>query len=85
VKKEEREMNTNCLEGLRCPNCGNEDELLVRAEMWVSLTDDGTDPFANSTKHRGGVEYDENSDAACPECDYEGALKDFEVKKGKKQ
>ena len=28
--------NTNCLEGVRCPSCGHDDEVLVYASMWVS-------------------------------------------------
>jgi len=72
-------MNTNCLEGKRCPKCGHEDEILVYASMWVSLQDDGTDPFADSTKHCRGVEYDDYSGARCPKCGYEGTLDKWEI------
>ena len=71
-------MNTNCLVGMRCPKCGCEDEILVRAEMWVSLQDDGTDPFSDSLKMLGDVAYDGDSDAACPECGHEGKLGEWE-------
>lgn len=73
-------MNVNCLEGLRCPECENEAELVVCARVWVSLTDDGTDPYADSTKNCGGTDYDDDSDARCPDCGYTGKLKDFKIK-----
>ena len=72
-------MSTNCLQGLRCPKCWHEEEILVKASMWVSVQDDGTDPFADSTKNRGGTEYDYGSEAACPECKYEGKLADWDI------
>lgn len=77
--------NINCLEGLACPKCGQDDELLVVAKMWVSLRDDGTDPFADSTKMCGDVEYDNDSSAQCPECGFHGELRDFMVVKKKKR
>lgn len=66
--------NTNCLEGYKCPKCGQEDEILVRAFMWVSLTDEGTDACAD-----GNVEYESTSDAECPECGFSGTLSDFMI------
>jgi Zn ribbon nucleic-acid-binding protein len=71
--------NVNCLENKRCPKCGHPDEIVVYASMWVSVQDDGTDPFADSTKICGGVDYDETSSAKCPECSYEGKLGDWTV------
>lgn len=64
---------------MRCPKCGHEDEIIVYASMWVSLTDDGTDPFADSTNDRDGVEYDDDSAAECPECEHAGKLKEWKV------
>jgi len=71
--------NTNCLEGLRCPKCGHKDEIIVFAKMWVSLNDDGTDPYADSVEC-GDVEYDENSPARCPECGHHGKMMEWERK-----
>ena len=71
--------NTNCLKGLRCPECNQEDEILVYASMWVSLKDDGTDPYADSTDNWGGADYDNDSDAGCLGCGFEGKLKEFEI------
>jgi hypothetical protein len=72
-------MNTNCLEGMSCPVCGQEEEILVRARMWVSLRDDGTDAYADSLDMRGEVEYDDESDAACTACRFEATLAAFEA------
>jgi ribosomal protein S27AE len=67
-------VNVNCLENKRCPKCGEEDEIVVFASMWVSLTDDGTDPFADSTRNMGGVEWEDKSPAHCPSCGYDGIM-----------
>jgi hypothetical protein len=67
--------NTNCLEGVKCPACGNEDRLLIAAHVIAEVTDDGAD--IASPKYGGGFEWDDDSYARCPECDREGALRDF--------
>jgi rubrerythrin len=72
-------VNVNCLENMRCPKCGEEDEILVYASMWVSLTDDGTDPYADSTRNMGGVEWEDKSPAHCPSCGHDGILANWEV------
>lgn len=69
--------NTNCLEGLACPCCAQEDEVLVYARVWVALRDDGTDPFADSLKNRGDTDYDDGSAAECPCCGYIGKMNNF--------
>jgi len=76
--------NTNCLKGLRCSKCKQDDEILVWAEMCVSLTDMGADPYADSTKNLGGVAWNETSTARCPGCGFEGTMRDFVIKKRKK-
>jgi len=72
-------MNVNCLENKRCPECGYDGEILVFASMWVSLTDDGTDPYADSTRNMGGVEWENKSAAHCPSCGHAGILADWEA------
>ena len=71
--------NSNCLEGNACPQCGHDQEVLINACMWVSVVDDGTDPYADSVDNLGGVEYDDNSDAICPRCGYNGKLAEWTV------
>lgn len=34
-------MNTNCLEGMACPECGQSDMFYVRASSVFTLTDSG--------------------------------------------
>ena len=65
--------NTNCLEGIRCPQCGNEDRFRIAATSLFTVTDDGTDDYAD-------VHWDDASYADCPECGLHGTLKVFRVK-----
>ena len=53
--------NTNCLEGIQCPACGNEDRFRIAGKAFFTVTDDGTDDY-------GDVEWDDDSDAECAEC-----------------
>lgn len=71
--------NTNCLENHACPTCRHNEEIIVYASMWVSLQDDGTDSYADSTKNCGDVDYTGLSDARCPKCGYEGKLMEWWV------
>ncbi|MCZ2340456.1 MAG: hypothetical protein LC104_01510 [Bacteroidales bacterium] len=69
--------NTNCLEGIRCPQCGNEDRFMIAAKVIVEVTDDGAD--IASPQYGNGYEWDDASYCRCPECDREGTLKEFHV------
>lgn len=64
--------NVNCLEGLRCPKCGQEDRLLITGRAVFEVVDDGVED------HRD-VEWDANSPTACDVCDFEGDLGDFRI------
>ena len=65
--------NTNCLEGIRCPGCKQEDEVIIGMVISVSVTDDGTDDLA------GDRTWDDDSPCACPECKFQGNVKDFQI------
>jgi hypothetical protein len=78
-------MNTNCLEGKRCPKCKQEDEILILTPMWISLKDDGTDPFADSLDNKGDTDYNDHCCAECPECHFLGIVLDFCIKKPKRK
>lgn len=67
--------NTNCLENVCCPKCGQEDRFMIAANIIAEVTDDGAD--VASPKYGSGFEWDEESYCRCPECDCEGKLKDF--------
>lgn len=52
--------NTNCLEGIRCPKCGNEDCIKIVALIPCFVTDEGSEAV-------GDHEWDDDSHAHCPE------------------
>lgn len=62
--------NTNCLEGIKCPDCGNEDTFRIAGTTIFTVTDEGTEDH-------GDVEWNDDSHAECAECGREGPLKEF--------
>jgi DNA-directed RNA polymerase subunit RPC12/RpoP len=64
--------NENCLRGIRCPNCGNQDRFLIVAAILAEVTDDGADIAKHSD-----VEWDDDSHTRCPECNQDGPLATF--------
>jgi hypothetical protein len=62
--------NTNCLEGIQCPQCGGEDRFRISATSTFTVTDDGTEDH-------GDVEWDDDNYAECTGCHHRGTLKDF--------
>lgn len=69
-----RKANENCLENVRCPNCGNMDKVLVVATVWVVVTDDGADIDPDDAS----FDYEAESAAQCPDCEYTGTWQDFD-------
>jgi predicted nucleic-acid-binding Zn-ribbon protein len=64
--------NDNCLEGISCPKCGNEDRLFIVATILADVTDDGADIAKHSC-----VEWDRFSHAQCPDCGETGQVSHF--------
>lgn len=64
--------NTNCLEGIACPKCGNESRFRIQVRTLANVTDDGAETF-------GDMEWDDSSYAECPECGRHGTLADFRL------
>jgi hypothetical protein len=62
--------NVNCLEGIRCPKCGQEDRFKITAIITCLVTDDGSEPV-------GDHEWNDGSTAHCPQCGFDGTLEDF--------
>jgi hypothetical protein len=62
--------NMNCLEGIRCPACGQEDRFRITALITCLVTDDGSEPV-------GDHDWDDGSSTHCPECGFDGELKAF--------
>ena len=66
-------MNTNCLEGIACPKCKQEDAFHIEATIMVFVTDDGTDDTS------GQYEWDKRSYIRCAECDHAGSINEFTI------
>lgn len=64
--------NSNCLEGVACPSCGQEDRFKIVARIMCEVTDDGSEPID------GNHEWDDESVCVCPDCDHTGILKEFQ-------
>ncbi len=65
--------NTNCLENIKCPSCGNEESFRIAAKTMATVTDDGVEDHTE-------MEWDDDSYADCTKCCWHGALKDFTVR-----
>jgi hypothetical protein len=64
--------NTNCLQGIRCPQCKHENGFYIDASINAYVTDNGAEP-AESTDYY----WDENSSITCSECDHQGKVAQF--------
>lgn len=62
--------NTNCLLGMKCPECGQEKSFDIVATAVFTVYDDGTDDARN-------VEWDDSAYCYCTECNYEGNVGGF--------
>ena len=62
--------NTNCLENIKCPDCGYEESFRIAASTIFTVTDDGTEDY-------GDVEWNDDSYAECLQCLRQGKVKDF--------
>ncbi len=51
--------NTNCLEGIKCPQCGNGAHFRIEAVIVCHVTDDGSEPT-------GDHHWDKDSFCHCP-------------------
>lgn len=68
-------MNTNCLEGYKCPACGDDEEFLIRnaiihTELYVR--DDGTEEG-----DRENSEWEMDAQIRCESCQHEGQVWQF--------
>ncbi len=65
--------NHNCLAGISCPQCGQEDRFKITAVITCLVTDDASEPV-------GDHEWDDDSATHCTQCAFTGRLKDFRRK-----
>lgn len=62
--------NINCLESIACPKCTNDAEIVIAVTTLARVTDDGAETH-------GDMEWDGDSFAECPQCEYRGTLAEF--------
>jgi hypothetical protein len=62
--------NDNCLDGIRCPGCGNEDAFYIQSSAVMYVTDDGAEC-------RSDIEWDDDSHTQCVQCERTGKLAGF--------
>ncbi len=62
--------NTNCLENIKCPKCGNEQRFRIRATILAIVTDDGTEDYED-------LDWNEESYIDCPACMKSGTVAEF--------
>lgn len=65
--------NNNCLQGMKCPSCGNEDSFRIACQVWCDVSDEGTGDTYD-------YEWDDESSCVCPECMKVGCVGDFKEK-----
>jgi len=63
--------NTNCLEGMSCPDCGSEEPFRIQAEVTVKMYDSGSDNVD------GDITWSGDNTCTCVECGYLGPVVDF--------
>jgi hypothetical protein len=63
-------MNENCLEGLRCPNCGSYGPFHISVRTIALMDDDGTLDYE-------GAEWEDDSYCDCQECHHVATAGDF--------
>lgn len=63
--------NTNCLEGIRCPKCGQDERFEIVAEVTLSVTDNGSQTLD------GNHYWDREANCSCPECEYNATVDHF--------
>lgn len=66
-------MNTNALEGVRCPVCGSEEKFAISAMVIIEITDDGIQDYRN-------VDWEDTANCWCHECGHHGDYRDFKEK-----
>lgn len=64
--------NTGCLANLACPTCGNDFCLHIEVRTVAEVTEYGAETF-------GGIDWDDESWAECPECELIGTVRTFMV------
>ena len=62
--------NSNCLAGMKCPNCFSEGPFRIVMSSWFLLYDDGTDGYEDT-------EWGDESNCQCKNCTHTGKVSMF--------
>ena len=62
-----------CIEGMRCPDCGNHHAFKIVGSQLYRVSADGTDDAG------GDIEWDGESYAECPECGKQSTVDGFQI------
>lgn len=62
--------NSNCLEGLRCPDCGNDSRFYIAGTALFEVFDDGTGDVEQ-------IDWEDDSNCLCPNCQKSGKVSEF--------
>lgn len=66
--------NTNCLQDMRCPECGS------YGPFWISVTILGTVLMSDAgtiEERIDSTDWEDNDSCRCADCGYDGVAKDF--------
>jgi hypothetical protein len=63
--------NSNCLEGMQCPNCDSEGPFWMTAKARFFVSDNGTEEF-------NGIAWSGTDICECVACRYDGTVRDFQ-------
>jgi hypothetical protein len=70
-----KKKNTNILTGMKCPMCDSLSPFRIDILQAVIVHDDGCD------LPEGDNQWTDSNFCMCTECDYEGTVADFQIKK----
>lgn len=65
--------NTNCLEGMGCPECKSEGPFLITVIKTVRMRDEGSEDIS------GDEEWDNDSWCICDECNHGSTVGSFNI------
>lgn len=75
---QEKDINTNCLEGMRCPKCKSIEPFRITAKCTATVYDSGVDETEE-------FEWEDDDYCECVECKHAATVKDFEIKNQKEE
>jgi hypothetical protein len=70
---QEKDVNNNCLEGMRCPKCKSIEPFRMVVTCFATVYDSGVTDTVEP-------EWDDNSSCTCIECSHSATVKEFTIK-----